>query len=194
MATFYSRAVSSKKFITFSKHMAKIRQHVDALHPSEIVFLAYSSGQAGQVELADELFDRALAKLSEMSHPSLVSDIYRLKATQTLNAPGGVDAERFRTNFGEAVRVLSAFDSDALKLQLSNSMFEWAMPEMSYGDWDCGRRIGDKALEIISSLPSFNPQVAIYADQYRRQLEAASSLQDRQPQACPRTYDFLSDT
>jgi hypothetical protein len=162
------------------------------LHPSEIVFLAYSSGQAGQVELADDLFDMALVKLSETRDPSLVSDIYRLKATQTLNAPSGVDVERVRTNFGEAVRVLSAFESDTLKLQLSNSMFEWAMLEMSYGDWDCGRQIGNRSLEIISRLPSFNPQVAMYANQYRRQLEAASSVRGGPPQECQRTYDFLS--
>jgi hypothetical protein len=184
-ATFYTRAVSSKKFITISKNMGDIVRYADKMGPPELLFFAYSFGQAGNVQLADRFLDLALGKLDPRTDSVFASDIYRIKATQALNAIEGVDMARVRANFGEAVSLLDGHRNDNVRLQLSNSLFEWASIEMGYGDWACGERLGQAALAIVTSLPPTNPIVRTYLGQFDAVLRSYSRRPGQEANGCP---------
>jgi hypothetical protein len=184
-ATFYTRAVSSKKFITISKNMGDIVRYADKMAPPELLFFAYSFGQTGNVQLADRFLDLALGKLDPSRDSVFVADIYRIKATQALNAIEGVDIARVRANFAESVSLLDRHPNDNVRLMLSNSLFEWASIEMSYGDWACGEQLGQAALAIVSSLPPTNPIVEAYLGQFHAGLGAYRRKPGQEASGCP---------
>jgi hypothetical protein len=115
----------------------------------------------------------------------LIGDIYRIKATQVLNASAGVDIERVRTNFARSVALLGKHPNDNARLQVSNSLFEWASLELAYGDWARGEALGRTAIALASSLPPTNPIVGDYIAQYEGGLQAYIRKPGQEAAGCP---------
>ncbi len=187
MKNFFTRSLSSKKLIIINKNLDLIEKYYDQLEPSELAMLGYSLGQAGQIGFGERLLDEALEKLGD-ENASLKSDLYRLKATMTVNNIEELDINSVRKNFYAAIQYLKRFSSDNAKLQSSNSAYEWAILEMSKGDWACGQEIAKWSIDTISSIPPINPQVNTYLDQYRYSFSQLKKQEWQLDEGCPEGY------
>ncbi len=184
--TFYSRAVSSKKYTIFTKNADAIERYAPTLEAAEIVLFAYTAGQAGRIELAERLFDAALVKAEADADVTLVSDIFRLKGALATADPNGIDLDRVRANYSQAVDTLKLIGTEGAGLQSSNSYFEWALFEMHFGDWGCGEALRDKALGKISGIQLVSPETEAYRAQYQQQFMIARQRPGQPADGCPK--------
>ena len=185
LRAFFSRAMSSQKAALIERYLPVLQKHYAELSTPEMIVLGYNVGLAGKAELADQIYTASLKKAQSDKSISLEADIYRLRAQLFSSGPQGVDLLQMRSNYSRAIEVLLRYSSPGFRLQASNSAFEWAVLELSAGDWMCGQALGAWAIATVGSLPPTNPEVYTYGTQYRNML-GRFALQASQSQVgCP---------
>lgn len=182
---FFSRAMSSQKAALIERDLPVIQAHYSQLSAPEMIVLAYNLGLGGKVELADKIYTAASAKVVADHNVSAAADIYRLRGQLHASGPKGIDMIQTRQNYSKSIESLTGYASPGLRLQATNSAYEWAIFELSAGDWKCGQTLGAWAITMVDGLPKVSPEVATYGIQYRNVL-GRFQLQPNQPQAgCP---------
>lgn len=187
----YIRAMSTKQVTLLSRNRERVRNYVNELEAEEIVILAYTFGQTSQVRYADELYNMAASKAELQANPSLVSDVYRLKGALAYSDPTGVAIGRVRENYALAVASLQSFDSDPFRHQSANSIAEWALFEMTSGDWLCGTQLRERAFNLLSSVAVPNIQTKTMYETFYMNFAPLAKNVDQTAEGCPTEYESL---
>lgn len=187
----YIRAMGTKQVTLLSRNRERIKNYANELEAEEIVILAYALGQTSQVNHADELYDIAARKAAFQANPSLVSDVYRLKGALAYSEPTGVSISRVRENYALAVESLQPFNSDALRQQSANNIAEWALFEMTSGDWLCGERLRERAFIILGSVAVPNIQTKTMYETFRVNFAPLAKNANQTANGCPMEYEKL---
>lgn len=165
----WSRAISSQKAAIIRRSIDDISNHYTRLTAPEMILLGHNIAQFGRLELAEELYLAAARKADVEQIVWLQSDAFRMRAQLHRMGPTGIDLPKVRENYSRSIEVVAGSALSVYGLQASNNAFEWAVFELTAGDWACGWTLGNWAMQTVLKVPS-NPLVQTYGEQYQLEL------------------------
>lgn len=185
LQTMASRAVGVQKTTLLAGELDALLEHQNALTVPELIMLAYSTLQANEHRISDELYETALEKAQESKNLSASADILRLRAQAFLSRPEALDIDRMRYLYSASTEVLGSVESDPFKLQLAAGLSEWAQVELAKGDWACGQRLAVLASAKFSEVAPLGPVVGQYQQQLSIALQRHTKRVDQPELGCP---------